>query len=127
MNINQLINFLQIDPDGKKAPPGWLFGEADGRNGLFPENYVEKMTEDEAKAFKQENVSYSVPGSSSTVKSLAAALSMQFSSGGLPGASSASNQNSAVASTHVPASEVSVERHFEVYLWHLTTLCWLQW
>ena len=127
MSISHLINFLQINPDGKKAPPGWLFGEANGRNGLFPENYVEKVTEDEAKALKQESSDYSVPESSSSVKSLAAALSMQFSSGGLPGGSSASNQDSAVTSTQVPASKVSVESHFEVYLWHLTTPCWLQW
>ena len=107
MSLSQLINFLQINPDGKKAPPGWLFGEANGRNGLFPENYVEKVTEDEAKALKQESSNYSVPESSSSVKSLAASLSMQFSSGGLPGGSSASNQDSAVTTTQVPESKVS--------------------
>ncbi|XP_067051383.1 intersectin-1-like [Acropora muricata] len=100
-------DIVVINPDGKKAPPGWLFGEANGRNGLFPENYVEKVTEDEAKALKQESSNYSVPESSSSVKSLAASLSMQFSSGGLPGGSSASNQDSAVTTTQVPESKPS--------------------
>lgn len=96
---------VQIDPDAKKAPPGWLLGESNGKKGLFPANYVERITEEEAKS-KKDGISVSPPeSSSSTVKSLAAALSMQFASGGPISPTVAVSQNSAVTSTNV-ATEV---------------------
>ncbi|XP_068698722.1 intersectin-1-like isoform X2 [Montipora foliosa] len=98
-------DIVMIDPDGRTPPPGWLFGEVNGKKGLFPENYVEKITEDEAIGAKQESITFPVSESSSSVKSLAAALSMQFTSGGLLGGSSVSSQNSSVTSTTVSTAD----------------------
>lgn len=96
-----LLISVQIDPDAKKAPPGWLLGESNGKKGLFPANYVERITEEEAKSQK-DDIGISPPeSSSSTVKSLAAALSMQFATGGSIGPSVAVNENSAVPNTNV--------------------------
>lgn len=98
---SKLLISVQIDPEAKKAPPGWLLGELNNKKGLFPANYVEKMTEEEAKSEK-DGMSVSPVDSSSAVKSLAAALSMQFGSG----ASSISptvvvNKNSSLTNTNV--------------------------
>ena len=98
--------FIQIDQGARTPPPGWLYGETNGKKGLFPENYVEKITEEEAKgAGKQDTISVSPPDSSSTVKSLAAALSMQFASGGSLGGSVFASQTSSDSSVRV--AEVS--------------------
>lgn len=98
--------FIQIDQGARTPPPGWLYGETNGKKGLFPENYVEKITEEEAKgAGKQDTISVSPPDSSSTVKSLAAALSMQFVSGGSLGGSAFASQTSSDSSVRV--AEVS--------------------
>lgn len=98
--------FIQIDQGAKTPPPGWLYGETNGKKGLFPENYVEKITEEEAKgAGKQDTISVSSPDSSSTVKSLAAALSMQFASGGSLGGSAFASQTS--SNSNVTVAEVS--------------------
>ena len=95
----------QIDPEAKKAPPGWLLGESIGKKGLFPANYVESITEEEAKSEK-DGISVSPPdGGSSTVKSLAAALSMQFASGGPISPTVTVSQNSSAVTTNV-ATEV---------------------
>ncbi|XP_020620179.1 intersectin-1-like isoform X2 [Orbicella faveolata] len=94
-------DIVVIDPDAKKAPPGWLLGESNGKKGLFPANYVERITEEEAKSQK-DGISVSPPeSSSSTVKSLAAALSMQFAAGGSIGPTVAVSENSALPSTNV--------------------------
>ena len=69
---------------------------------------MEKITEEEAKANKQDGISVSSPDSSSTVKSLAAALTMQLASGGSLGGSAVASQNSSVTSA-VPAAEVRVQ------------------
>ena len=69
---------------------------------------MEKITEDEAIGVKQESITFPVSESSSSVKSLAAALSMQFTSGGLLGGSSVSSQNSSVTSTTVSTADVSI-------------------
>ena len=96
-----LLTSVQIDPDAKKAPPGWLLGESNGKKGLFPANYVERIAEEEAKSQK-DDISVSPPeSSSSTVKSLAAALSMQFAAGGSIGPSVEVSQSSAIPSTNV--------------------------
>ena len=95
-----LLISVQIDPDANKAPPGWLLGESNGKKGLFPANYVERITEEEAKSQK-DDIGISPPESSSTVKSLAAALSMQFAAGGSIGPSVAVSQNSAIPSANV--------------------------
>ena len=114
-NLNMTLIFvmgmfcLQVDLEAKKAPPGWLFGETNNKKGLFPENYVEKITEEEAKTEKQDGISVSPPESSSTVKSLAAALSMQFASGGSLGGSAVARQDAPVKSTSVPEAEVRVQ------------------
>jgi len=101
-----LLIFIQIDQGAKTPPPGWLYGETNGKKGLFPENYVEKITEEEAKAAgKQDTISVSPPDSSSTVKSLAAALSMQFASGGSLGWSAFASQTS--SNSNVTVAEVS--------------------
>ena len=91
----------QIDPDANKAPPGWLLGESKGKKGLFPANYVERITEEEAKSQQDDIDTSPVESSSSTVKSLAAALSMQFAAGGSIGPSVAPSQNYDVPSTNV--------------------------
>ncbi|CAH3182444.1 unnamed protein product [Porites lobata] len=91
-----------IDQGARTPPPGWLYGETNGKKGLFPENYVEKITEEEAKgAGKQDTISVSPPDSSSTVKSLSAALSMQFASGGSLGGSALARQTSSDSSVRV--------------------------
>ena len=97
-----LLISVQIDPDAKKAPPGWLLGESIGKKGLFPANYVERITEEEAKSQK-DSISVSPPegSSSSTVKSLAAALSMQLAAGGSISPTVVISQNSAVPSSNV--------------------------
>lgn len=98
-------DMVTIDPSESKAPPGWLLGESNGKKGLFPENYAEKITEEEAKSTaksQKETVSVSPPESSSTVKSLAAALSMQFATGGTI-SPAVMNQNSSVTNTNVVA------------------------
>lgn len=95
--------FSQIDPSESKAPPGWLHGEANGKKGLFPANYAERITEEEAKSSdksQKEAVTVSPPESSSTVKSLTAALNMQFSTGGTI-SPAVLNQNSSVTNTNV--------------------------
>ena len=67
---------------------------------------MEKITEEEAKsAGKQDTISVSPPDSSSTVKSLAAALSMQFASGGSLGGSAFASQTS--SNSNVTVAEVS--------------------
>lgn len=100
--------FFQIDPDDKKAPPGWLLGESNGKKGLFPENYAEKITEEEAKSEK-DGISVSPPKSSSTVKSLAAALTMQLATGGSM-SPTVVNQNSSFANTNI-VTEVRGYKH----------------
>lgn len=66
-----------------KAPPGWLRGKCEGNFGLFPENYVESITEDEAKKSGQvENTSPEEKVQEVSVKSLAAAISQQLGGGG---------------------------------------------
>lgn len=98
-------DMVTIDPSESKALPGWLLGESNGKKGLFPENYAEKITEEEAKSTaksQKETVSVSPPESSSTVKSLAAALSMQFATGGTI-SPAVMNQNSSVTNTNVVA------------------------
>ncbi|XP_073258737.1 intersectin-1-like [Porites lutea] len=114
-------DIVVIDQGAKKPPPGWLYGETNGKKGLFPENYVEKITEEEAKgAGKQDTISVSPPDSSSTVKSLAAALSMQFASGGSLGGSAfasqtSSNSNVTVAETpKATTSQQSTSEGFRV-------------
>lgn len=63
-----------------KAPPGWLKGKCEGNFGLFPENYVEKITEEEAKKAGQVvSPEEKVPDVS--VKSLVAAISQQLGGG----------------------------------------------
>ena len=70
---------------------------------MFPANYAERITEEEAKSSdksQKEAATVSPPESSSTVKSLTAALNMQFSTGGtISGA--VLNQNSSVTNTNV--------------------------
>ena len=96
-----LLISVQIDPDAKKAPPGWLLGESNGKKGLFPANYVERITEEEAKSQK-DGVSIPPPESStSTVKSLAAALSMQFAAGSSISPTVAVSEDYSVPSTNV--------------------------
>lgn len=72
------------------APPGWLKGKCGDKIGLFPENYVEKITEEEAKAAS--NVRSPSPEEERTpevsVKSLAASISQQLSGGGMAAPSS---------------------------------------
>ena len=75
-----------MDLEYKNAPPGWLYGECQGRSGLFPENYAEKVSVAEMKTGTQEPVKSAASPSdisgSLSVKSLAAALSLQFGTGG---------------------------------------------
>ena len=92
---------VQINTDDNKAPPGWLLGESNGKKGLFPANYVEKITEEEAKSQKDSTFVSPPESSSSTVKSLAAALSMQLAGGGSISPTVAVSQNSALPSTNV--------------------------
>ena len=87
--------FIQIDQGARTPPPGWLYGETNGKKGLFPENYVEKITEEEAKGAGKQ-------GTISAVKSLAAALSMQFASGGSLGGSAFAS----LTSSNVTVAEV---------------------
>ena len=87
----------QVDPDYKSAPPGWMYGECRGKSGLFPGNYVEKVSAAEATRAPPEPAKTTpdttdVSGSL-TVSSLAAALSIQFGTGG--GSSSAPSTQSA--------------------------------
>ena len=99
--------FIQIDQGAKTPTPGWLYGET-SKKGLFPANYVEKITEEEAKAAgKQDTISVSPPDSSSTVKSLAAALSMQFASGDSLGGSAFASQTP--SNSNVTVAEVSAK------------------
>ena len=110
MSPNHCLSiFIQIDQGSKTPPPGWLYGETNGKKGLFPENYVEKITEEEAKAAgKQDAISVSPPDSSSTVKSLAASLSMQFASGSSFGGSAFASQTS--SNSNVIVAEVSARK-----------------
>ena len=78
---------------------------------------MERVTEEDTNAGKKDGISVSPQESSSTVKSLAAALSMQFASGGAFGGSAVVSQNSSVTSTMVSTAEVRVHcnRSFSDY------------
>jgi len=66
------------------APPGWLKGKCGDKVGLFPENYVEKITEEEAKTIDTTVRSPSPEEAKApevSVKSLVASISQQLSGG----------------------------------------------
>lgn len=69
----RLSFILQVNPDHKNAPPGWLFGECNGKSGLFPENYAEKLS-DQLAATKDTGKVESSPQSVITIGSNVAQL-----------------------------------------------------
>ncbi|XP_031554337.1 intersectin-1-like isoform X2 [Actinia tenebrosa] len=81
-------DIVTVDLDNMKAPPGWLRGKSEDRFGLFPENYVESITEDEAKR-STGHVETTSPETTSpgekvpdvSVKSLVAVISQQLGGG----------------------------------------------
>lgn len=70
-----------------EAPPGWLRGKCGERFGLFPENYVEKITEEEGKkamsvgSMSPEEKTEEIKAPEVSVQSLVAAISQQLGGG----------------------------------------------
>ncbi|XP_048577434.1 intersectin-1 isoform X3 [Nematostella vectensis] len=77
-------DIVTVDHDNCTAPLGWLRGKCHGKTGLFPANYAEKISEEEAKQAQSPGTTPLEPEKPHlevSVKSLAASISQQLVGG----------------------------------------------
>ena len=72
---------IKVFPEKPKVPPGWLFGSCKEKEGLFPENYTEKLPESKGDYVELNPSNSSQPfaatGGGRSVSSIIAALNNQ--------------------------------------------------